>query len=68
MQTARIKLSGKDLGELDSICSEIKEIAKKFGTNYKGPVPLQTKILKEILNPSLSKVRDTNSQRNCSMK
>lgn len=48
MQTARIKLSGKDLKELDGICSEIKEIAKKFGTNYKGPIPLPTKILKVV--------------------
>lgn len=46
MQIARIKLSGKDSEELESICSEIKEIAKKFGINYHGPIPLPTKILK----------------------
>lgn len=48
MQVARIKLSGKDPKELDSICSEIKEIAKKFGINYHGPIPLPTKILKIV--------------------
>jgi ribosomal protein uS10 len=46
MQVARIKLSGKDPKELDNICSEIKEIAKKAGISYRGPIPLPTKILK----------------------
>lgn len=48
MQVARIKLTGKDPKELDKICSEIKEIAKKFGVNYRGPIPLPTKILKVV--------------------
>jgi small subunit ribosomal protein S10 len=48
MQVARIKLSGRDPKELDSICSEIREIAKKFGINYRGPIPLPTKILKVV--------------------
>jgi len=46
MQAARIKLSGKDPKELDSISNEIKDIAKKFGVNTRGPIPLPTKILK----------------------
>ena len=46
MQIARIKLSGKNPEELDGICLEIKDIAKKFGIDYKGHVPLPTKILK----------------------
>ncbi len=46
MQTARIKLSGKNPKELNVICDEIKGIAKTFGVNYHGPVPLPTKILK----------------------
>ena len=46
MQIARIKLSGKDPRELDSISSEIRDIAKKFGVDYRGPIPLPTKILK----------------------
>jgi len=48
MQIARIKLSGKDPKELNSICSEIREIAKKFGVGYKGPIPLPTKKLKVV--------------------
>lgn len=48
MQTARIKLSGRDPKQLDSICSEIKEVAKKFGVNYKGPIPLPTKKLRVV--------------------
>jgi len=48
MQTARIKLSGKNPKELDTICSEIREVAKKFGVGYRGPIPLPTKILKVV--------------------
>jgi len=48
MQIARIKLSGKDPKELDSICSEITDISKKFGIDYRGPIPLPTKILKVV--------------------
>jgi ribosomal protein uS10 len=48
MQVARIKLSGRDPKELDSVCSEIKEIAKKYGVNYRGPIPLPTKVLKVV--------------------
>ncbi len=46
MQTARIKLSGKNPKHLNEICSEIKDIAKHFGVSYRGPIPLPTKILK----------------------
>lgn len=46
MQVARIKLSGKNPKVLDTICNEIKEIAKKFGVNYRGPIPLPTKKLR----------------------
>lgn len=48
MQVARIKLSGKNPQELESITSEIKDIAKKFGVSYRGPIPLPTKILKVV--------------------
>lgn len=48
MQVARIKLLGRDPKELDSICNEIKEIAKKFGVDYRGPIPLPTKKLKVV--------------------
>lgn len=48
MQIARIKLSGRDPKILDQICSEIKEIAKKFGINYRGPIPLPTRRLRVV--------------------
>ncbi|MFH0710976.1 MAG: 30S ribosomal protein S10, partial [Candidatus Aenigmatarchaeota archaeon] len=46
MQIARIKLTGRDPKELDNISVEIKEVAKKFGVDYHGPIPLPTKIMK----------------------
>jgi small subunit ribosomal protein S10 len=45
MQVARIKLSGKDPQQLDSTGKEIIDVAKKFGVDYRGPIPLPTKIL-----------------------
>ncbi|MBI2583301.1 MAG: 30S ribosomal protein S10 [Candidatus Aenigmarchaeota archaeon] len=46
VQTARIKLAGKDPKELDSICTEIKDMADKAGVVVRGPIPLPTKTLK----------------------
>ena len=46
MQMARIKLSGKDPQQLDDICVDITEVAKKLGVNWRGPIPLPTKKLK----------------------
>ncbi len=46
MQVARIKLSGRSPQELESITTEIKDIAKKFGVSYRGPIPLPTKKLR----------------------
>ncbi len=46
MQKARIKLSGTRIDRLDNICSQIKEIAKKFGVGIRGPIPLPTKKLR----------------------
>jgi ribosomal protein uS10 len=48
MQVARIKLSGKDPKELDRICQEIREIARKLGIDYRGPIPLPTKKLRVV--------------------
>ena len=45
MQVARIKLSGKDPKDLDTITTEIKDIAKRFGVTMRGPIPLPTKKL-----------------------
>ena len=46
MQMARIKLAGKSPEKLTEICDEIKDIAKRFGVDHRGPIPLPTKILK----------------------
>lgn len=46
MQIARIKLSGKNPEELNGISNEIREIARKFGIDYHGPIPLPTKKMK----------------------
>ena len=46
MGKARIKLVGKNPKELDSVCSQIVEIAKATGAELRGPVPLPTKRLK----------------------
>lgn len=43
---ARIKLSGRKSKELDAVCDEIKDIAKKSGVDYRGPIPLPTKTIK----------------------
>ncbi len=45
MQMAKIKLSGKDPQRLNEVCEEIIGIAKKFGVDWKGPIPLPTKKL-----------------------
>ncbi|MBI4163964.1 MAG: 30S ribosomal protein S10 [Candidatus Aenigmarchaeota archaeon] len=46
MEFARIKLAGRDHKELEDICSQIKDIAKKLGTSVRGPMPLPTRRLK----------------------
>ncbi len=46
MQTARIKLTGKDPKRLDEICLEIKDLAEKLGVSVSGPIPMPTKKLK----------------------
>ena len=48
MQIARIKLTGKDPKVLDQICKEVIEIAKKFGVDYRGPIPLPTKRIRVV--------------------
>ena len=46
MNIAKIKLESRDFKELDSVCTQIKEIANKAGASIKGPIPLPTKKLK----------------------
>jgi len=45
MEFARIKLAGRDYNKLAEICEEIREVAKKHGVSYRGPIPLPTKRL-----------------------
>ncbi|HDD72602.1 MAG TPA: 30S ribosomal protein S10 [Candidatus Aenigmarchaeota archaeon] len=46
MEFARIKLAGRNYKELEEICNQIKEIAKKYGVSVRGPIPLPTKKLR----------------------
>lgn len=41
----RIKLSSTSVDDLNSVCEEIKTIAKKTGVRMRGPIPLPTKRL-----------------------
>jgi small subunit ribosomal protein S10 len=45
-QFARIKLTSTNLGELERVAKEIKEITEKTGVKMRGPQPLPTKRLK----------------------
>ena len=45
-QRARIKLVSTDIDKINTICSDIKDIADKTGVNLRGPIPLPTKKLK----------------------
>ncbi len=45
MEFARIKLAGRDYQKLSEICEEIRQVAKKHGVSYSGPIPLPTKKL-----------------------
>ena len=46
MSKVRIKLNSTDIEMLNSICNNIRDIAKKSGIAISGPVPLPTKKLK----------------------
>lgn len=41
----RIKLSSTSVEDLNSVCEEIKSIAKRTGVRIRGPIPLPTKRL-----------------------
>ncbi len=45
-QRARIKIASIEIEKINTICSEIKDIAQKTGVDMKGPIPLPTKKLK----------------------
>lgn len=46
MEYARVKLSGREIKELEEICNHIKEIANRYGVSTRGPIPLPTKRLR----------------------
>ncbi|MBU1197535.1 30S ribosomal protein S10 [Candidatus Micrarchaeota archaeon] len=46
MNRARIKLESKEYTDLDAVCVQIKDIARKAGVELKGPIPLPTKKLR----------------------
>ena len=46
MAKVRIKLKSMNIKKLNTICSEIKEIASKSGIPISGPIPLPTKKMK----------------------
>lgn len=46
MTKVRIKLNSTNIETLNSICDNIKDIAKKSGIVISGPIPLPTKKLK----------------------
>ncbi len=46
MEFARIKLAGRNVDEIISMCNEIKEIASRYGVSVRGPIPLPTKKLR----------------------
>ena len=46
MPKVRIKLQSSDIGALNTICGNIKDIARQSGINIAGPIPLPTKRLK----------------------
>lgn len=45
VKRARIKLTSTDTGKLNTVCEEIKGIAKKIGVKMVGPIPLPTRKL-----------------------
>jgi small subunit ribosomal protein S10 len=45
VKRARIKLTSTDTEKLESVCKEIKGIAKRIGVKMVGPIPLPTKKL-----------------------
>ena len=46
MQKARIHLSGTNIGDINNICTSIKDIAEKTKTKLYGPIPFPTRKLK----------------------
>ena len=43
---ARIKVASIDIGRVNQICKDIRDIAEKTGVDFRGPIPLPTKRMK----------------------
>jgi len=54
MEKARIILIGKDVKQLEDVCNQIVDVAKKTGTKYSGPVPIPTKKMKITTRKAVS--------------
>lgn len=46
MSKARIKLESQEVNDLEDVCTQIKDIAKRIGVEMRGPIPLPTKKLR----------------------
>ena len=46
MSKARIRLESQEVGDLEEVCAQIRDIAKRIGVEMRGPVPLPTKRLR----------------------
>ena len=46
MQKARIRLESQECTDLDGVCNQIRDIARRTGVELKGPIPLPTKKLR----------------------
>ncbi len=45
-RVVRIKLASTSVEDLNKVCEEIKEVARKTGVRMRGPVPLPTERLR----------------------
>lgn len=46
MEKARIILIGKDVKQIQDVCSQITDITKKIGSKYSGPISIPTRKMK----------------------
>ncbi len=52
MPKARIKLYSTELKKLNSVCSQILDIAKQTGVSFAGPINLPTKVMRIAVRKS----------------
>jgi small subunit ribosomal protein S10 len=54
MDNARIILIGRDVDQLQDVCSQIVDVTQKTGTKYAGPIPLPTKKMRITTRKAVS--------------